>query len=102
MRGQLVQVTGLDKEKIVLVAQDVGGSFGVRGAAYPEYFAAMMAAKRLARPVKWVASRSETFVSDFHGRALSLTGELAIDADGRFLAIRFDDRADLGAYGGTF
>ena len=102
MRGQFVQVTGLDKDKIVLVAQDVGGSFGVRGAAYPEYFAAMMAAKRLGRPVKWVAGRSETFVSDFHGRALSLTGELAMDADGKFLAIRFDDRADLGAYGGTF
>ena len=102
MRGQFIQVTGLDKDKIVLVAQDVGGSFGVRGAAYPEYFAAMMAAKELGRPVKWVASRSETFMSDFHGRALLLTGELAIDADGRFLAIRFDDCADLGAYGGTF
>jgi carbon-monoxide dehydrogenase large subunit len=102
MRGQFIQVTGLDKDKIVLVAQDVGGSFGVRGAAYPEYFAAMMAAKELGRPVKWVASRSETFMSDFHGRALRLTGELAIDAGGRFLAIRFDDCADLGAYGGTF
>jgi len=102
MRGQFIQVTGLDKDKIILVAQDVGGSFGVRGAAYPEYFAAMMAAKELGRPVKWVASRSETFMSDFHGRALLLTGELAIDADGRFLAIRFDDCANLGAYGGTF
>ncbi|MGQ0749040.1 MAG: xanthine dehydrogenase family protein molybdopterin-binding subunit [Betaproteobacteria bacterium] len=102
MRGQFIQVTGLDKDKIVLVAQDVGGSFGVRGAAYPEYFAAMMAAKELGRPVKWVASRSETFMSDFHGRALLLTGELAIDAGGKFLAIRFDDCANLGAYGGTF
>jgi carbon-monoxide dehydrogenase large subunit len=102
MRGQFIQVTGLDKDKIALVAQDVGGSFGVRGAAYPEYFAAMMAAQHLRRPVKWVATRSETFMSDFHGRALSLTGELAIDEHGGFLAIRFDDRADLGAYGGTF
>ncbi|MGQ0524935.1 MAG: xanthine dehydrogenase family protein molybdopterin-binding subunit [Betaproteobacteria bacterium] len=102
MRGQFIQVTGLDKDKIALVAQDVGGSFGVRGAAYPEYFAAMMAARHLGRPVKWVATRSETFMSDFHGRALSLTGELAIDENGEFLAIRFDDRADLGAYGGTF
>ncbi|MBI3936230.1 MAG: xanthine dehydrogenase family protein molybdopterin-binding subunit [Betaproteobacteria bacterium] len=102
MRGQIAHVTGLDKDRIVLVAQDVGGSFGVRGAAYPEYFAAMMAAKKLGRPVKWVATRSETFMSDFHGRAISLTGELALDADGKFLAIRFDDRADLGAYGGAF
>ena len=102
MRNQFLHVTGLDKDKIVFVAQDVGGSFGVRGAAYPEYFAAMIAAKKLGRPVHWVATRSETFMSDFHGRNLSLTGELALDADGRFLAIRFDDRADLGAYGGTF
>ena len=102
MRGQIAAVTGLDKDKIALVAQDVGGSFGVRGAAYPEYFAAMLAARKLGRPVKWVGTRSEMFMSDFHGRALSLTGELALDADGRFLAIRFDDRANLGAYGAAF
>jgi carbon-monoxide dehydrogenase large subunit len=102
MRGQIMQVTGLEQDRLVLVAQDVGGSFGVHGAAYPEYFAAMIAARRLGRPVKWVGTRSEVFMSDFHGRAISLTGELALDADGKFLAIRFDDRADLGAYGGTF
>lgn len=102
MRGQIAHVTGLDKDAITLVAQDVGGSFGVRGAAYPEYFAALLAARTLGRPVKWVGTRGEVFMSDFHGRALSLTGELALDADGRFLAIRFDDRADLGAYGATF
>ena len=102
MRGQIAVVTGLDKEKIHLVAQDVGGSFGVRGAAYPEYIALMLAAQRLGRPVKWVSTRSETFVSDFQGRAISLTGELALDGDGRMLAIRFDDRADLGAYAAAF
>ena len=102
MRGQLMHVSGLDKDKIELVVQDVGGSFGVRGPAYPENFALMFAAKKLNRAVKWVATRSETFVSDFHGRAISLTGELALDADGKLLAIRFDDRCDLGAYGGGF
>ena len=102
MKGQIAHVSGVDKEKIVLVAQDVGGSFGVRGGAYPEYFAAMIAARSLGQPVKWVSSRTETFMSDWHGRALSLTGELALDADGRFLAIRWDDRADLGAYGAAF
>ena len=102
MRGQITHVTGLDKDKVVLVAQDVGGSFGVRGAVYPEYFAAMIAARKLGRPVKWVASRTETFMSDYHGRAMSLTGELALDADGEFLAIRWDDRADLGAYAAAF
>ena len=102
MRGQIAYVTGLNADQLVLVAQDVGGSFGVRGAAYPEYFAIMMAARKLGHPVKWVATRAETFVSDFHGRAISLTGELAIDAQGKFLAIRFDDRADLGAYAAAF
>jgi carbon-monoxide dehydrogenase large subunit len=102
MKGQILNVTGLDKDKVELIAQDVGGSFGVRGAAYPEYFVLMLAARKLSRPVKWVATRSETFISDFHGRGLSLTGELALDADRRFLAIRFDDRADLGAYAGAF
>ena len=102
MKGQITHVTGLDKDKVVLVAQDVGGSFGVRGAVYPEYFALMHAAKMLGRPVKWVATRGETFVSDFHGRAISLTGELALDADGTMLAIRFEDHADLGAYAAAF
>jgi len=102
MRGQIAAVTGLDKDKIILSTQDVGGSFGVRGAAYPEYFAAMLAARKLGRPVKWVGSRAETFMSDFQGRGLSLTGELALDTDGKFLAIRFDDRANLGAYGAAF
>lgn len=102
MRNQIVAVSGLEKDRIVLATQDVGGSFGVRGAAYPEYFALMLAARKLGRPVKWVGSRAETFMSDFQGRGLSLTGEVALDADGKFLAIRFDDRANLGAYGGAF
>ena len=54
MRGQIAAVTSLDKNKIDIATQDVGGSFGVRGAAYPEYFAIMLAAQKLARPVKWV------------------------------------------------
>ena len=102
MRGQLALVSGVDKNKLVIATQDVGGSFGVRGPAYPEYFATMLAARSLGRPVKWVGTRSESFMSDFHGRALSLTGEIALDAQGKFLAIRFDDRADLGAYGAAF
>jgi len=102
MRNQLTAVSGLDKDKIVLATQDVGGSFGVRGAAYPEYFALMLAARKLGRPVKWVGSRGESFMSDFQGRGLSLTGELALDAEGKILALRFDDRANIGAYGGAF
>jgi carbon-monoxide dehydrogenase large subunit len=102
MRGVLSMVSGVPADKIVIATQDVGGSFGVHGSSYPEYFLAMLAAKQLGRPVKWVGTRGEAFASDCHGRALSLTGEIAMDAEGNFLAIRFDDRADLGAYGGAF
>lgn len=102
MRGQLSQATGLPAEKLRVVTRDVGGSFGIRGGAYAESIALVLAAQKLGRPVKWVALRSELFLSENHGRALSLTGELALDADGRFLAIRFDDRADLGAYATMF
>jgi len=102
MRGQLSLVTGLPAEKLRVITRDVGGSFGVRGGAYAESIALVLAAQKLGRPVKWVATRSELFLSENHGRALSLTGELALDADGRFLAIRFDDRADLGAYATMF
>jgi carbon-monoxide dehydrogenase large subunit len=102
MRGNLAVVSGVPQDRIAIATQDVGGSFGVRGSAYAEYFVAMIAAKKLGRPVKWVGSRGESFMSDYHGRALSLTGEIALDADGKILAIRFDDRADLGAYGGNF
>ena len=102
MVGQISHVSGVDKNSILMATQDVGGSFGVRGPAYHEYFAAMIAARKLGKPVKWVGTRAEMFTSDFHGRAMSLTGELAMDADGHFLAIRFDDRCDIGAYGAAF
>jgi carbon-monoxide dehydrogenase large subunit len=102
MRSQLALVTGLPADRLRVVTRDVGGSFGLRSPAYPETIALVLAAKTLGRPVKWVAQRSELFLSENHGRALSLTGELALDADGRFLALRFHDRADLGAYATTF
>jgi carbon-monoxide dehydrogenase large subunit len=102
MRAQLADITGLQREKIRIVTQDVGGSFGVRGFAFAEHVAVMLAAKKLGHPVKWVATRSELFLSENHGRALSLDGELALDRDGRFLALRFDDCADIGAYATPF
>ncbi len=97
-RDSLAGLTGLDPALIRVRAQDVGGGFGIRGPAYPEHAALALAAQRLGRPVKWVASRSETFLSDYHGRGLRMTGELALDAEGRFLAIRHEWLCDLGAF----
>jgi carbon-monoxide dehydrogenase large subunit len=94
----LAGVTGVPPERIRINPIDVGGGFGIRTDGYPEYCALMLATRRLARPVKWVASRAETFVSDFHGRAATLRGELALDAQGRFLALRHDWLVNMGAY----
>ena len=101
-RSQIEQITGLPPKDVDLIVEDVGGSFGIRGTPYPEYFMAMLAAKTLGRPVKWVGTRGDTFLSDYHGRALTLTGEVAMDANGKFLAFRWSDEIDLGAYAGPF
>lgn len=98
MQLALSAITGVAAERIRVRAQDVGGGFGIRSDAYAEYGAAMLAARALGRPVKWVASRSETFLSDYHGRAASLTGELALDRDGILLAMRIQWVVNSGAY----
>jgi carbon-monoxide dehydrogenase large subunit len=98
LRDALAGLTGLPPDKIRLYAQDVGGAFGIRGGAYPEHAALALAAKQVGRPVKWVASRSETFLSDYHGRAVQMTAQLALDAAGKFLAIRHDWVCDIGAH----
>jgi carbon-monoxide dehydrogenase large subunit len=102
MRGFLSAASGLPPEKIRVITELVGGSFGIRSYSYAEHLAAMLAAQRLGRPVKWVATRSEVFLSDNQGRGLTLTGELALARDGTFLALRFEDTADLGAFSTPF
>jgi carbon-monoxide dehydrogenase large subunit len=94
----LADVTGVPHGKIRAHALDVGGGFGIRSQAYSEYCALMLAAKTVGRPVKWVGSRSETFVSDHHGRAVTLAGELALDQEGNFLGVRFEWICNQGAY----
>ena len=98
MRSSLRAVTGWPASSIEVVAQDVGGSFGIRGGTFSEQVLTMLAARQLGRPVKWVSSRSELFIGEWHGRALTLEGSVALDADGNILALRFDHEADLGAY----
>lgn len=98
MLGFLSQATGMPAEKFEILTIDVGGSFGIRGGAFSEHVGVVIAARVLKRPVRWVGSRSEVFVSDWHGRGLVLEGSVALDAQGRILAIRFHDQVDLGAY----
>jgi aerobic carbon-monoxide dehydrogenase large subunit len=98
MRGQLVYTMGVADDKIDVIAEDVGGGFGVRFNMYPEYCAVLLAAKKTGRPVKWTGTRSEVFLSDEQGRDVASECELALDASGKFLAFRFTYVADLGAY----
>ena len=98
MRGQMATVLGVPPEKVRVVAEEVGGGFGVRFNIYPEYAALLVAAKKLGRPVKWVGTRSEVFLADEQARDIVHTGEMALDASGRILGMRFDFVSNLGAY----
>ena len=95
-------VLGLPESKVRVVAPDVGGGFGSKIYLYGEDVVVTWAAKQLNRPVKWTSDRSEAFLSDAHGRDHVTVAELALDKDGKFLAMRVKTTANLGAYLSTF
>ncbi|MDA0704810.1 MAG: xanthine dehydrogenase family protein molybdopterin-binding subunit, partial [Proteobacteria bacterium] len=95
-------VLQVPEHKIRVVAPDVGGGFGSKIYHYAEEAIVTWASKKLGRPVKWTADRSESFMSDAHGRDHVSIAELALDADGKFLALRVDTTANMGAYLSTF
>ena len=84
-----------------VIPGDMGGGFGMKGAFYAEYVLTAWASRRLNRPVKWYADRSEAFLSDNHGRDNLTEGELALDKDGNFLGLRVRTKANLGAFPST-
>jgi aerobic carbon-monoxide dehydrogenase large subunit len=98
MKGQLVDILGTTPDKVHVLTGNVGGSFGMKAAVYPEYVPLLHAAKELGVPVKWTADRFESFVSDHHGRDHEFDGELALDEKGKFLAARFKGFGNTGAY----
>jgi aerobic carbon-monoxide dehydrogenase large subunit len=98
MLPNFAAITGTPADRIRIHARDVGGGFGIRSQAYPEYCSLMLASKKLGKPVKWVGSRFETIVSDHHGRAARLHGELALERDGRFLGLRVRWVVNAGAF----
>ena len=98
MRNNLAAAMGVKPAELRLVTGHVGGSFGMKASVFPEYVALLHAARMLKRPVKWTDQRSESFVSDHHGRDMVFEAELALDARGRFLATRFTGVANMGAY----
>jgi carbon-monoxide dehydrogenase large subunit len=98
LRKQLSTWTNVAEQHLKFEARDVGGGFGQRTIAYPEYGALMIAAKACGRPVKWTSTRMEAFLADSHGRSNIIEGSLALDRDGRILAMRLDWINDKGAY----
>jgi aerobic carbon-monoxide dehydrogenase large subunit len=97
-RTSLAKNLNLPKDKVRLLTHNVGGSFGMKNINYPEYMCILHAAKELGRPVKWTDERSTSFLSDSHGRAQDVQGELALAADGEFLGVRISGFGNLGAY----
>ncbi|HEY2134947.1 MAG TPA: xanthine dehydrogenase family protein molybdopterin-binding subunit [Xanthobacteraceae bacterium] len=102
LKADLSTSLDIKPESVRIVIRDVGGNFGTRGAVYPEFVLVAWAARRVGRPVKWTCERQEAFLSDYQGRDLSSRAELALDKNGRFLAIRGSNTGNLGALTGNF
>src|SRR5262245_4357475 len=98
----LAHMLGLEPSMIRVVAKDVGGNFGTRNNSYPEFVLVAWAARRLGRPVKWTGDRTEDFLSDYHGRDLTVSAELALDNAGKLLALRASNISNIGAYAISF
>jgi len=92
------QILHVPESRIRVVARDVGGGFGMKGNVYPEEAVVLWAARRVGRPVKWIPTRSEALLGDYQGRDQNVTAELALDADGKFLALRWTGSHNAGAY----
>jgi aerobic carbon-monoxide dehydrogenase large subunit len=100
MRESIVPVLNLPKERIRILTEDVGGAFGIKTGAYPENIALLIGAKKFGRPIHWMSTRSEVFLTDNQARDIYSDVELALDEKGKFLALRLRNVGNLGAYVG--
>jgi carbon-monoxide dehydrogenase large subunit len=98
LKNDLAAMLAVPPQDVRVLMRDIGGNFGTRGMIYPEFALVAWAAKRVGRPVKWTCERSEAFVSDYQGRDLAVSAELALDADGNFLAMRGSNVSNIGAH----
>jgi carbon-monoxide dehydrogenase large subunit len=98
LKHQMADLLKIKPAQMRVSTGNVGGSFGMKGSPYPEYAGLFHASKLLGRPVKWTDERSGSFLSDQHGRDHDFDAELALDKDGRFLAVRMTGFANVGAY----
>ncbi len=98
LRNSVCDLMGMARADVRVVVGDVGGGFGMKTGIYPEDLTIAFCARALKRPIKWVADRSEEFISALHGRDLQTQAELALDATGKILALRVASKANVGAY----
>jgi carbon-monoxide dehydrogenase large subunit len=101
-KGHIARVMNLDADNVRVTSPDVGGGFGMKTPAYPEYYAAAHAAMVLGRPVRWMSDRTEAMLSDHHGRDLVSTAALAFDDTNKIIGYRVKTRCNLGAYNSNF
>ena len=101
LRDALLPVMNLERAQLRVLTDDVGGAFGMKTSVYPEYPVLLAAARQLGRPVHWMAARGESFLSDNQARDTVTEAELALDQDGRFLALRIRHLAGVGGYLGA-
>jgi len=102
IQNDVARTLGVPKEAVRVVAGDIGGNYGTRNSCYPEQALVAWAARRLGRPVKWTGDRRETMLTDYQSRDLVSHAELALDADGRFLALRAVNTSNVGAHAVSF
>ena len=98
LKHDLAHMLGMKSDDVRVIMKDVGGNFGTRGMIYPEFTLAAWASRRLAHPVKWTCERSEAFLSDYQARDLAVNVEIALDAEGTFLAMRGTNIGNAGAH----
>ena len=98
LKAALANLLKVSADRIRVVAKDVGGSFGMKSGAYPEDVLVLYAARKLGRPVRWIAERRESFLADDHGRDVAIDAELAVEADGRFRALKVGCTVNVGCY----
>jgi carbon-monoxide dehydrogenase large subunit len=101
-KHELASILDVPADRIRVVSGDVGGNFGTRNAFYPEFALVAWASRRIGRPIKWTCERHEAFLSDYQGRDLFVEAELALDAEGRFLALRGSNISNVGAHTVSF
>jgi aerobic carbon-monoxide dehydrogenase large subunit len=101
-KRELAAILDVPAESVRVVARDIGGNFGTRNSFFPEFALVAWGSRRVGRPVKWTCERQEAFLSDYMGRDLTVSAELALDAKGRFLALRTSNLSNVGAHSASY